>query len=153
MDTGDILLREEVPISDEIDHGGLETRLAEVGAKLLLKTVAGLSAGSIRPVPQEHDKATYAAMISREDELISWTWPAREIHNRIRALSPFPGAYTIFQGERLKLYRSRVLEESGQGQEGIFLFCHQRWTGCSNRPGSLGDSGGSESGQKTHARP
>lgn len=122
MDTGDILLREEVPISDEIDHGGLETRLAEVGAKLLLKTVAGLSAGSIRPVPQEHDKATYAAMISREDELISWTWPAREIHNRIRALSPFPGAYTIFQGERLKLYRSRVVEESGQGQEGVFLF-------------------------------
>lgn len=122
MDTGDILLQEEVPIPDEIDHGGLQTRLAIVGAELLDKTIAGLLSGSIRPVPQEHDKATYAAMISREDELLSWTWTAREIHNRIRALSPFPGAYTDFQGERLKIYRSRVFNETGHGPEGVFLF-------------------------------
>lgn len=122
MDTGDILLQEEVPISDEIDHGQLEIRLAEVGACLLLETIAGLATGSIQPEQQNHEQASYAAMITREDELISWAWSAREIHNRIRALSPFPGAYTTFQGERLKLYRSRVFEDTGDGGEGVFLF-------------------------------
>lgn len=122
MDTGDILMQEEVPIPDDIDHGALECRLAEVGAELLTRTISGLLNGSIRPEPQEHDKATYATMISREDELISWTWSARAIHNRIRGLSPFPGAYTMFQGERLKLYRSRIFEESGHGEAGVILF-------------------------------
>ncbi|MEN6390628.1 MAG: methionyl-tRNA formyltransferase [Syntrophomonas sp.] len=137
MDTGDILLQEEVPIPDEIDHGGLETRLAQVGAGLLTKTVAGMSTGSIKPVPQEHDKASYAAMISREDELISWNSSAREIHNRIRALSPFPGAYTMFQGERLKLYRSRVFKELGQGPEGVFLFATNDGLVFQTRQGAL----------------
>lgn len=122
MDTGDILLQEEVPISDEADHGQLESQLAEVGAHLLLDTIAGLSAGSIKPIEQDDAQATYASMISREDELIAWFWSAREIHNRIRALSPFPGAYTMFHGERLKLYRSRVYDELSSGEEGVFLF-------------------------------
>lgn len=122
MDTGDILLQEQVPIPNDIDHGDLETLLAEVGAKILINTINGLTKGDISPLKQEHERATYAAMITREDELISWTWSAQDIHNRIRALSPFPGAYTMFRGERLKLYRSRVFDELSSGEEGVFLF-------------------------------
>jgi methionyl-tRNA formyltransferase len=114
MDTGPILLQAEEPIDPEDDAGSLGSRLAAVGARLLVDTLDRLEAGLVVPRPQDDELATYAPKLKPEDEVIDWSEPAEAVVRRVRALSPSPGASTRFRGKLLKVLRaSHVIASSG----------------------------------------
>ncbi len=114
LDTGDILLQKEIEITPDMTFGELHDKMAALGAQLLCETIELLAAGQITPRPQEDSAATYAAMIKREDELIRWEETAEHIHNQIRGLAPWPGAYTFFQGQTLKIRGSKLFDTDAQ---------------------------------------
>ena len=93
MDTGDILLMRETDIGAEETTGVLWNRLSNMGADLLVETIASLD--SITPIKQDDAQATYAPMLEKSDGAIDWNQPATDICNRIRGVNPNPGAHTI----------------------------------------------------------
>ena len=99
MDTGQMLLKREIEIAPVETAPELTARMAELGAPPLAETLRGIASGTIQPQPQDHDAATYAPMLKKEDGRIDWNRPAREIYNRIRGFTPWPGAYTTFRGQ------------------------------------------------------
>jgi methionyl-tRNA formyltransferase len=109
LDTGDIALKWETPVDPDETAPELSPRLAFAGANLLLETLDGLAKGAIQPVPQDSTHATWAPILKKEDGRIDWTLPAKTIHNLIRGLQPWPGAYTMFRGQSLHLWRSRLV--------------------------------------------
>ena len=111
MDTGDMLLQETVEIRADDTAGTLAPRLAEVGGRLLVETLRRLEAGTLTPQPQDDAQATMAPLLKKEDGVVDWTLPAAEIANRVRGLSPWPGAYTYVNGERWVLWRVAVGKE------------------------------------------
>lgn len=118
LDTGDIILQIPVPINPDMDHGEYEQILAAAGADLLMDTLAILESGSFPRKKQDAAQATYAHMLTREEEEINWQDEATTIHNRIRALSPKPAAYSSFQGKRFKVFSSCVIPGVAQGEIG-----------------------------------
>jgi methionyl-tRNA formyltransferase len=96
LDTGPIVSQCRMPIRPEDDSAALHDRLAQLGAELLVQTIPGFVAGMIPPVPQPAEGAGYAAKIKKEDGRIEWSRPAREIWNRLRAFTPWPGAFTFW---------------------------------------------------------
>lgn len=108
LDAGDIILQEKVAIPPEMTAGELEQELAELGARLLVHTLDLIEAGQAPRIPQNEELATYAPPLRPEEERINWEEEAVKIVDRIRGLSPLPGAYTLREGERLKIYRARV---------------------------------------------
>ncbi len=129
MDTGDMLLKAETPIGPEETSGELFDRLKLLGADLLGETLDRLEQGTLERVPQCEDEATRAPMLSKELSQVDWTRPAREIHDLIRGLNPWPCAFATLNGKRLKLLSSRVREETGSpgglfaDKEGLSVFC------------------------------
>jgi methionyl-tRNA formyltransferase len=121
MDTGDILLQERMPILPEDTAGSLSVRLAERGADLMIRTLKGLESGEIIPVPQDHAQATLAPILDKEAGEIDWTRPAVHILNRIRGLSPWPGAYTFYQEERWSLWKADLGDPTAGGPPGTIL--------------------------------
>lgn len=111
LDTGDMLLWESTPLTDDDNAESLHDRLAEMGARLLVRTLEQLD--TITPVKQDDAAHTYAPMLSKEDCRIDFSKPAREVFNHIRSLSPFPGAFTTLGGKVLKVYASAVVKGSG----------------------------------------
>ncbi len=118
MDTGDILLTEKMEIGENMTTGELFDALAVVGGKLLVETLKGLESGSVTPVPQNHDEATHAEKITNEECLVDFTLDADEVHNRIRGLSPFPGAFSYLDGKVIKLFNSKKGTDEAKGQPG-----------------------------------
>ncbi|GAA0078002.1 methionyl-tRNA formyltransferase [Clostridium sp. CTA-5] len=110
LDTGDMLLKDEVEISNDMTSGELHDILMIRGANLLIKTMEGLYKGEINPIKQ-NDKTFYAKMLDKELANINWSESAKDIHNLVRGLSPWPIAYTQYKGERMKIYKTKVLEE------------------------------------------
>ena len=98
LDTGDILLREEVPIAADETGGSLFDKLAATGAALCVKTLKALEEGTVKPVPQGDATTPYAKMLNKKMGRINWSRPAAEIERMVRGLSPWPGAYT-FRGD------------------------------------------------------
>ncbi|MCS7240520.1 MAG: methionyl-tRNA formyltransferase, partial [Candidatus Bipolaricaulota bacterium] len=121
MDTGPILLQRSTPIDPNETAGELEERLARMGAALAVETVEKFWRGEIAPKPQPPN-GPLAPKLHKEDGRIRWEWEARRIHNLVRGLSPKPGAYTTWQGELVKVLRTRVVEEGGSvGSPGSIL--------------------------------
>jgi len=118
LDTGDILLARETEIGPEETAEELTRRLASMGAELALETLERLRAGALTPRPQDHSRATYAPMLKKEDGRIDWSWPAVMIHNRVRGFQPWPGAYCLFRGRLLHLWRTRLAPETVSGPPG-----------------------------------
>jgi len=118
MDTGDILSQRECPIDPDEDTVALMARLADIGAEFLVETLPGYLSGSIKPVPQDDSLVTLSPPIQKEQGLIDWTLPSDMIHNQIRALCGWPGAYTLYNGERFKIYGSRLPENADELIEG-----------------------------------
>lgn len=114
MDAGDIILQRAEPIRPEDTGGSLESRLARIGSKLLVEALRALEAGTAPRTPQNHDEATLAPKLKKEDGLIDWTEPAAVIERRVRALQPWPGAYTLLPapggGTLLRVLESRVVD-------------------------------------------
>ncbi len=109
LDTGDIALKWETAIEPDETATDLSPRLAQAGAKILLDTLDGLANKTIQFVPQNSTDATVAPILKKEDGRIDWTLPGKTIHNLIRGLQPWPGAYTMFRGQSLHLWRSRLV--------------------------------------------
>lgn len=122
MDTGPMLLRREVEIAPDETAGSLHDKLMPVAAALLVETLAGLAAGTITPRPQDDSLATVAPLLRKEDGHIDWTRPAAEIERRVRGLTPWPGSYTIMNGESVKVLRARV-EGGKSGEPGRVRDC------------------------------
>lgn len=116
VDSGDIVLQEKVEIGFEENFGALHDRLALKGAYLLHKAVVLLSDGRAEKISQDEEKATYAPSFRKEEQLIFWNNTAVDIYNQIRALSPSPGAYTFYQGKRLKILKTFLPEEFSSGK-------------------------------------
>jgi methionyl-tRNA formyltransferase len=110
LDAGAMLDRAVVPIDAEVTSDELERTLAVVGAGLLVQTLDRLAAGPVDETPQDDAAATYAAKITRADAALDWGRPAREVHDRIRGLHPWPHASATLQGTRLILHRSTCLD-------------------------------------------
>jgi methionyl-tRNA formyltransferase len=113
MDTGPILLQEEVEITSDDTAGSLSVKLSRIGADLLIRTLNQLENGIIKPVPQAGE-ASYAPLLKKEDGLINWSRSAREINNFIRGMNPWPGAYGFLEGERIKILKVVSLDENGE---------------------------------------
>jgi methionyl-tRNA formyltransferase len=102
-----MLLQTETAIAPGENAVELGQRLSVMGAELLVETLAGLAAGRIVPQKQDPSLATYAPLLKKEDGLIDWTREMQAIHNQVRGLQPWPGAYTTFRGQALHLWRTR----------------------------------------------
>jgi methionyl-tRNA formyltransferase len=118
LDAGPILAQERVPIGPQDTAGTLEARLARVAADLLLRTLQVLEQGEIHPRPQDASAATYCGKLTKEDGHIRWEEPAEQIERRIRAMDPWPGAFTAREGRLLKIWRARVAAGEGSGRPG-----------------------------------
>jgi methionyl-tRNA formyltransferase len=110
LDTGPVLLTRTTPIGALETAPELEARLARLGADLLVETLAGLAAGTVRPTPQDHARATHAPIIKKEDGRLDWTQPAEVIARRVRGFHPWPGTVTTFGGRELKVLKARAAE-------------------------------------------
>ncbi len=110
LDTGMILLRREIPIGKDETAGELHDRLAALGAEVILDTLVGLEAGTLEPVAQNEKEATVAPMLRREDGLIDWQKKAQTVHNRVRGMNPWPGAYTHLGKASIKIHRTALTE-------------------------------------------
>ena len=135
LDTGDILLKAETELGPEENAVDLGKRLAVMGARLLVETLAGLAAGAIVPRKQDPSQATLAPLLKKEDGLIDWGRDARSIHNQVRGLAVWPVACTVLDGQTLKVYRSRVAE--GNGLPGTVLRADKHGLEVACRTGSL----------------
>ena len=107
LDTGDILLQREVEIRDDDTTETLSERLSALGAELMVETLRGLERSAIQPHPQDHQLATLAPMLKKEDGRIDWSHSAEEIAWRARGLRPWPGAYTTFRGRNLHIWAAK----------------------------------------------
>jgi methionyl-tRNA formyltransferase len=112
LDTGDILLQKEIPITHDDTAETLAPNLAAVGAELTVETLRGLQTGSIHPCQQDNAQATLAPILKKEDGLIDFSRPATEILNRMRGFQPWPGAYSTFRGRNLQIWKAAALDRS-----------------------------------------
>lgn len=115
LDTGDMLLKWETEIGPEETAVELGERLAVAGADLLVGTLAEL--GSIVPAKQDEAQATYAPILKKEDGRIDWSMPTQDILNRIRGFEPWPGCYTFWDGQRIRIWKARRLDSPAPPQE------------------------------------
>ena len=118
LDTGDILLSQQIRIEPDETGGSLFDKLAEAGAKLCVRTLKALEAGEITPQPQGETTTPYAKMLHKKMGCIDWSRPADEIERLIRGLSPWPGAYTYRNGTMLKI-KQASLSGMGSRQAGL----------------------------------
>ncbi len=107
LDTGDILLQQELAISLDDTAETLAPRLADIGANLMVETLRGLQDGRISPRPQDDSKSTLAPILKKEDGRVDFSRPAKELFNRIRGFQPWPGAHTKFRGKNLQIIQAR----------------------------------------------
>lgn len=121
LDTGDILLSESMPIAPEDTSGTLIPKMADLGARLLIATLNGLAAGTLHRRPQDHSQATLSPALLPEDGQIRWTETAEQIRNRVRGVSPKPGAYAMIQGKRVKIWTTEVLPDASDAEPGVIL--------------------------------
>jgi methionyl-tRNA formyltransferase len=116
MDTGPILTQRRIPIAPQDTTGSLSRKLSDLGADLLMETLPQWLGEKLIPQPQDNGKATYCKMVSKEDGLIDWRRPAVELWRMVRAFQPWPGCYTTWQGNTVKIIEAVPL--SGQGMPG-----------------------------------
>jgi len=121
MDTGPMLLQERLEIMPDDTAGTLAPRLAELGGRLLVETIAHLKAGTLTPKRQDDTQATLAPLLKKEDGLINWTMSAESLANRVRGLSPWPGAYTFFGEERWNVWRVVPSKSAGTDKPGTIV--------------------------------
>jgi len=121
LDTGDILLSAELQILPSDTSGSLFPRLANLGAELLVETVERLANGTLERRPQESSQASLAPMLQPEDGAIRWHESAVQCSNRVRAVSPKPGAYAAIRGKRVKLWQAVALDEQTEETSGRIL--------------------------------
>lgn len=112
LDTGDILTKAAMPLTDADNLGTVETKLSTIGADLLVETLEALQRGDCPRIPQDPALVTIAPSLPPDVGKLDWSKSARDLHNLVRGVSPKPGAYCFWQGKRLKIVRTSVAEEA-----------------------------------------
>lgn len=120
LDTGDMLLKEEFPIGPDTTLEEVHDGLMNLGAKVLLATLEQLSDGTLQRIPQTGE-SNYAPMLDKETGHIHWQDPAQKIHDLVRGLDSWPGAYTFLAGKKYKIWRTRLTEEESRSKPGTIL--------------------------------
>jgi len=131
LDTGDMLIKKSLSIGEEETAGELHDRLASLGRETMDETLQQLCTGSLQREVQDDAQSTYASMMKKEDGRIDWSRSAQEIHNHVRGLDPWPGAYTSLNGELLKLAKTcpQVVDGGKPGsvvsadKDGVLIAC------------------------------
>ena len=121
VDTGNILLQKECKIEEDDNYGTLSSKLSTIGAELLIESISKYYDGSIAPVLQDNELATLAPKIKKEDYIINWNKDASVVNNKIRAFSPYPGAYTLIDNKRLKIFKSELNKGIGYKETGKII--------------------------------
>ena len=119
LDTGDMIMKAEVPLSEKETGGSLHDKLADVGADLLVRTLDALKDGTAVRTPQDDSQAgQYAKMLTKSMGELDFSRPASELERLIRGLNPWPSAYTFVHGRTLKLWEAQVIDKEYEGQTG-----------------------------------
>jgi methionyl-tRNA formyltransferase len=113
LDTGDMLIKRALSIGPDETAGELHDRLAQLGQDVMIETLQKLCAGTLKRVAQDGALSSYAPMLKKEDGLIDWTRPCQAIHNQVRGLNPWPGAYTYLDGKLMKLQSTKPIDVNG----------------------------------------
>jgi methionyl-tRNA formyltransferase len=121
IDTGDILNKKEIPIDEDMTAGELYENLAGLGAVTLKETLAMLEEGVLKRKKQDESKATYVKVIDKDLGCIDWNKPSKDVHNLVRGVNPWPGAYTFYKGEKMKIWKTAVLHEASDTQPGTII--------------------------------
>lgn len=125
IDTGHILLNKKIEISPDDDAGTLHDKLMHLGARLLTETLEGISENKLKPQPQEHflkeGDLKHAPKIFREDCKIDWHKNTADVYNQIRGLSPYPGAFTEWEGKNIKIFKTRPVLEKHNKKTGTLF--------------------------------
>ena len=121
LDTGPILLQESLPVTPEDDAGTLHDKLATMGARLILRSVADLASAASAPRAQPVEGMTYAAKLTRDDERLDWRRPANELARQVRALSPRPGAWFATNGDRVKVLAAERIGQMLDTEPGLVV--------------------------------
>ena len=137
MDTGAMLLREPTPIGPEETAGELAARLAEIGARVLLRTLDQLEAGALAPIAQDGRLATLAPRLKKEDGWLRLDEPARALVNRVRGTNPWPGAAVMTPAGRLLIWRATVIPHSAAAAPGALVTSRTGATGIATGDGLL----------------
>ena len=118
MDTGDILLKAEVEIGENTTSGELHDVLMKTGAELISETLIKLGDGTLTRTPQDDAKSTHAPMLKKEESIVNWNSDSKSIHNKVRALNPWPGCFTKYLGKRMRIIKSGCSEAEHQKTPG-----------------------------------
>jgi methionyl-tRNA formyltransferase len=110
LDTGPVYVQQAISIAADETAASLHDKLAELGAAMLEEHLADIAAGNLSTVPQNDGEATYAPLIKKEDGQLDWAQPAMALERRIRAMTPWPGAFTYWQGQLLKILAAEVVD-------------------------------------------
>lgn len=121
LDTGDMILTSEFELNDEITAGELHDIMKEEGAKVLKETIDLIEKGEAPRIPQNHDEFTYAPMMNKTLGQIDFSKSAKEIHNLVRGVNPWPSAYTTYKGQTMKIWKTKVLSEASNKAPGTIL--------------------------------
>ncbi|MGB9152735.1 MAG: methionyl-tRNA formyltransferase [Alphaproteobacteria bacterium] len=114
LDTGAMLIKDSVPITDQTTAQSLHDDLAQMGGRLIMRALDDLAAGKLHATPQPESGATYASKLTREDGKIDWTKSAFEIERQMRALHPWPGCFFSLNGDIVKLLAAEIVDKSGE---------------------------------------
>lgn len=121
LDTGDMILTSEFDLDDEITAGELHDKMAVIGAQTLKETIDLIEKGEAPRIPQNHDEFTYAPIMNKSLGNINWNKPAKEIHNLVRGVNPWPSAYTTYNDATMKIWKTEVLNENSDKEPGTIL--------------------------------
>lgn len=121
LDTGDMILTSEFALDDEITAGELHDIMKEEGALLLKQTIDLIAKGEAPRIPQNHEEFTYAPMMNKTLGQIDFSKSAKEIHNLVRGVNPWPSAYTTYKGQTMKVWKTNVLNETSDKHPGTIL--------------------------------
>ncbi len=126
MDTGPVLACHRIPIGEQDTAGDLADRLGALASEVVRVDLVRAVDGLLEPQPQDHSQATTAPMLSKADGVVPWEKPAREVHDHIRGMSPWPGAFTSLKGKMLKIHRARVHSNESPAPPGTVVLCDRQ---------------------------
>lgn len=121
MDDGDIIKEEKVKIEENDNTETLENKLSKLGSDILIRTLPSILDNTNERIKQDESQVTFAKIIKKEDEVLDFNDSAVNIHNKIRALSPQPGAYSLLDGKRMKMLKSEVIKNNSEKNPGTIL--------------------------------
>jgi methionyl-tRNA formyltransferase len=127
MDTGPVLQSTAVTVQPDDTAESLTARLSVIGASLLVETLAKWMEGAVTPVPQDDSQATYAPPLTKEDGRINWYMPAEGIERQVRAMTPWPGAFTSMAGKGLKIFKAEIFHDFVPGSPGVSNVTDKIW--------------------------